>query len=135
VKYAKSNGTDARGANADLIKYLKHKPDAEAFDTVGNWLWNNLDYKNSEAYYSKAIELKPNFAEAYCHRGNIEQFKSIYGSTRLNEALADYDKAIELKPDLAEAYFGRSSVKQKLGDVVGSQADQEIFTSLKSKTK
>jgi len=142
VKYAKGGASGALAdqnvldaAMADLKNYLKYKPDAEAYDIVGNWMWNNGYSVNSESYYNKAIELKPDFAEAYSHRGDIEQFKSIYGATRLDKALTDYNKAIELKPDLADAYLGRSSVKQKLDDLDGSKADRETFMSIQSKSK
>ena len=53
-------------------------------------------------YYSKAIELKPDYAEAYNNRGNIFAEKKQY-----DKALEDYSKAIELKPDYAKAFCNR----------------------------
>ena len=51
-------------------------------------------------HYGKAIELNPNFAEAYNNRGNAYSDKD-----ELNRAIQDFDKAIDLKPDIAEAYY------------------------------
>ena len=49
--------------------------------------------------YSKAIELKPDYAYAYINRGNL------YLKTGKTEAaLKDYNKAIELKPDYVVCY-------------------------------
>ena len=47
----------------------------------------------------KAIQLKPDFAEAHSNKGvALEKLE------QLNEALKSYDKAIQLKPDYAMAY-------------------------------
>ena len=53
-------------------------------------------------HYGKAIELNPNFAEAYNNRGNAYSDKD-----ELNRAIQDFDKAIDLNPDLVEAYYNR----------------------------
>ncbi len=132
VKEAKGYHNEALD---DLRVFLKIQPDAQAYNTVGVWMWTHCFYEKSEEYYTKAIELKPDFAEAYNNRGAIKSFKSIYGSTRLDEAIEDYDKAIEISPDFAQAYLGRSSVKRRKGDMDGWQADYNIFKSIQSKIK
>ncbi len=76
--------------------------------------------------YSKAIELKPSFAEAYINRGGAK-----YRKEDLDGALADYSRAIELKPDDAEAYYGRGSVKYRKGDLDGALADYSRAIELK----
>jgi tetratricopeptide (TPR) repeat protein len=78
--------------------------------------------------YSKAIELKPDFAEAHCVRGVVEQTKG-----DLKGALADYNKAIELKPDLVEAYNNRGYAKQIKGDLDGAEADYDKVIELNPK--
>ena len=60
------------------------------------------DYDNAIANYTKAIEQKPNYAEAYFKRGRAYWMKNDYDS-----AITDYTKAIEQKPDYAEAYSDR----------------------------
>jgi len=52
--------------------------------------------------FTKAIELNPKYAEAYCYRGMA------YGIfEEHHQAIMDYDKAIELNPKYAEAYYNR----------------------------
>lgn len=50
-------------------------------------------------YWTKEIELDPNFEEAYYKRGNVYYNKGLY-----DEAIRDYNKAIELNPEYVEAY-------------------------------
>ena len=44
--------------------------------------------------YSKAIRLKPDYANAYVARGNAYSSKD-----EVDRAIADYTKALELKPN------------------------------------
>jgi tetratricopeptide (TPR) repeat protein len=60
------------------------------------------DWDGAIAEYNKAIELKPDFAEAYFSRGYAKKEKGDLGG-----AIVDYTKAIELKPDFARAYNNR----------------------------
>ena len=50
------------------------------------------------AVYSRAISLKPDYAEAYNNMGN-----ALREQGNLEEALKAYNKAIDLKPDYVEA--------------------------------
>ena len=54
----------------------------------------------------KAIELKPDFANAHNNLGNI-----LKNLGKLEEAEFSYCKAIELKPDLTKTYFSLSTLK------------------------
>ncbi|HQZ70717.1 MAG: tetratricopeptide repeat protein [Anaerolineae bacterium] len=60
---------------------------------------------------SEAIELRPDYAEAYANRGRIYVDRESY-----QEAIADFDKAIELSPELTQAYGNRGLAYQNLGD-------------------
>ena len=51
------------------------------------------------ACYRRALELKPDFAEAHNNLGNALQDQG-----KLDEAVACYRRALELKPDFAEAH-------------------------------
>lgn len=64
-----------------------------------------LDHALGVADLTKAIELKPDYAEAYYQRGLIHDLDSKYAV-----ALKDYSKAIELNPRYLEAYMGRAVV-------------------------
>lgn len=52
--------------------------------------------------YTKAIELNPEYAEAYYHRGQAYQENP-------DQAISDLSRAIELKPDYWEAYYRRGA--------------------------
>jgi tetratricopeptide (TPR) repeat protein len=66
-------------------------------------------YKEIE-YFSKAIELKPNYKAAFFNRAIA---KSDLG--KYNEAITDYNQTIRLKPDDEQAFLNRGEVKRKLG--------------------
>ena len=68
--------------------------------------------------YDQAIDLKPDYAEAYCNRGSVKCNLSQYDA-----AIADFDWAIDLKPDYAEAYYNRGSAKGNLGDYEAAIVD------------
>ncbi len=61
--------------------------------------------------YSKAIELKPDYADAYHDRGVTYGRKGEY-----DRALENFSKAIELKPDDADAYHNRGVAYNKKGE-------------------
>jgi tetratricopeptide (TPR) repeat protein len=78
------------------------------------------------ADYSKAIELKPDWAAAYYYnRGIAENAKG-----DLDGAIADYSKAIALKPDDADAYSNRGVAKRAKGDLDGANADYSKASEL-----
>ena len=52
--------------------------------------------------YNKALELNPNYADAYFNRGVAYGEKGDY-----DRAIADYTKVAELKPDFVEVYQSR----------------------------
>jgi tetratricopeptide (TPR) repeat protein len=60
------------------------------------------DYHGAIVDFTKAIELKPGYAKAFCSRGvakyNLKDFPG---------AIADYTQAIKLKPDYVDAYGSR----------------------------
>ena len=85
------------------------------------------DLDGAIADFSKAIELKPTDAIAYCNRGIAKEKKG-----DLDGAIADYSKAIELHPKYAAAYLHRSVAKKKKGDQVGADADYVEAAKLQS---
>ena len=76
--------------------------------------WNNA----AITHYDAAIELNPEYAEAYNNRGIAYSDR---GDLELE--FADYNKAIELKSDLAEAYNNRGVAYYKKGEFAAAIAD------------
>ena len=68
----------------------------------GNLLMMIKQIYSAIEHYSHAIELDPNYAEAYTNRGLAYQSKDEY-----DRAIRDHNKAINLNPNYAEAYFNR----------------------------
>jgi lipoprotein NlpI len=58
----------------------------------------------------KAIELKPDYAEAYCAKGGVLGLQGKY-----DDAIQALDQAIRLKPDLSEAYNNEGVVLVRQG--------------------
>jgi tetratricopeptide (TPR) repeat protein len=57
------------------------------------------------AEFTKAIELLPDHAIAYAHRGRSYHKKGNY-----DQAVADFTKAIQLNPNFADAYCARGDI-------------------------
>ncbi len=83
------------------------------------------NYEVALGYYTKAITLNPNFAEAFYKRGNVKYVLENYDG-----ALADYNEAIKLNPKLAEAYHNRGLIKYNKGDVTNGRIDFTIAAQL-----
>jgi tetratricopeptide (TPR) repeat protein len=113
---------EARDAYSRAIKL---KPHPFAYNNRGNARDDLGDKQGAIADYSKAIELKPDLAEAYSNRGNA---RSALGDKQ--GAIADYSKAIELKPDLAGAYNNRGLARSDLGDKQGAIEDAQKAAKL-----
>ena len=59
-------------------------------------------YKDAISNYDKAIQINPQFADAYSSRGNAYAKQDQY-----TLAIADYNYAIQINPKYANAYFNR----------------------------
>ena len=70
-----------------------------------------LDNDKAIANYTKAIEIYPEFANAYYNRGMAWYDKGDY-----DKAIADYTKALEIDRKLANAYNNRGLAWRKKGD-------------------
>jgi tetratricopeptide (TPR) repeat protein len=67
-------------------------------------------YAKAIASYDKALEIKPDYHEAWNNRGI-----ALRKLGRLEEAIASYDKALEIKPDKDEAWYNRGYALDDLG--------------------
>lgn len=95
----------------------------ECFD-FGNSSEDKLSAYN---YYSQAIALNPQYAEAYYARGSIK--KDVLDDFK--GALLDLDKAIAINPKYTIAYFSRGLLKNyNLSDYKGAKTDLDTYISL-----
>jgi tetratricopeptide (TPR) repeat protein len=85
-----------------------------------------IDREKGNADLSKAIELKPDYADAYYERG----LNNDLGDSRA-AALRDYNKAIELNPRLLDAYRTRAVIYLLEGKGALAIADYTKIVDLK----
>jgi tetratricopeptide (TPR) repeat protein len=67
-------------------------------------------YEEAITSYDKALEIKPDYHEAWNNRGI-----ALRKLGRYEEAIASYDKALEIKPDFHQAWYNRGYALRKLG--------------------
>ena len=91
---------------------------AEDLLIQGNEKHKKGDYQGAVAAYTQAIELNPNYAEAYYNRG--------FTRAKLGDkqgALADYNEALRINPNYAKAYYNRGAIGNSLGEKAGAIQD------------
>ena len=64
-------------------------------------------YEEAIKDYDKAIELDPDYSDAYNNRGLAKYYLDKYG-----EAIKDFNKVIELTPNYTNAYYDRGNAKK-----------------------
>ena len=82
-------------------------------------------YDEAITHYTKAIELKPDLAEAYNNRGNAYADQGDFDS-----AISDYNIVIQLNPNYAEAYSNRGAAYYKKGDFDSAISDYNAAIQL-----
>jgi tetratricopeptide (TPR) repeat protein len=91
---------------------------ADDFLIQGRDKYEKGDYQGAIQAFNQAIQLNPNYEDAYLSRG----------ATRRNlgdnqGASADYDQALRIAPNFAEVYVNRGVTRSELGDKQGAIAD------------
>jgi tetratricopeptide (TPR) repeat protein len=77
-------------------------------------------------FYSEAIRLKRDYAEAFNNRGIAR-----YDKGDVEGALKDYNEALRLKPDFAFAFNNRGLARRAKGDMEGALKDYNEALRLK----
>lgn len=72
-----------------------------------------IDFDDAIQNFSKAIQIKPKYSDAYWGRGMARKMKFNY-----KEASEDLEKAIQLDPNNDEAYISLAQVKYHLTDYI-----------------
>ncbi len=84
---------------------------AQAWNNKGIIAEKEGKIADAERFYTRAIQLNPQYADPYTNRGNI------YAAQGKSEAaLNDFNQAIRLKPNHADALFNRANEFIKIGD-------------------
>ncbi|MEM9540714.1 MAG: tetratricopeptide repeat protein [Cyanobacteria bacterium P01_E01_bin.42] len=84
--------------------------DAEAAFTQGVQLYEAGDFESAIAAWDKAIEIKPDYHQAWGNRG-----LGLKNLGRYEEAIASYDRALALKADFHKAWYNRGLALDELG--------------------
>jgi tetratricopeptide (TPR) repeat protein len=98
---------------------------SDYYKSAGSYVNSKL-YEKAILDFTKAIELKPDYADAYAERGLYK--------TELNDnkgAILDFTKAIELKPNNPYTYSFRGRCKLRLKDYKGALPDYTKAIDLK----
>jgi tetratricopeptide (TPR) repeat protein len=111
-------------------KAVKSTVDASAVYNHGVALMHEKQYAEALADFEKAVQAKPDFAEAH---NNLAYCLRRQGPSRYNEALSHYDKAIKLKPNLAEAYEYRGVLLVKMNRKKDAEKDLDKLKQLDPK--
>ena len=110
----------------DLHGFIKHQDrhgDAYTYFYRGMARQNRADkatspdnkqdeYRSAIDHYTKAMELNPEYAEAYYSRGS-----TYLKINEIPEAIQDFSKTIELNPEYAEAYYSRGKAYDTKGEI------------------
>jgi tetratricopeptide (TPR) repeat protein len=97
--------------------------------TAQQWFERGLaaaDLDEKLRFYSEAIRLKPDYADAFNNRGVMRRVKG-----DLEGELQDYNEAIRLKPDHADAFNNRGVMRRVKGDLEGALQDYNEAIRLK----
>jgi tetratricopeptide (TPR) repeat protein len=91
---------------------------AEVYNNLAHTYGLAGQLEQALSYYTKATELNPKCAEAFCNRGNAQR---VLGQNQ--QAIADFDKAIELNPQYAAAFNARGAAKLAMAQSEQALAD------------
>jgi len=106
-RYRKANFTSAITFFTSIKDY---ENDSLILHYIGNcYYWNN-NLNKSLQYSDKAIEIKPQYGDAWNNKG-----VALADLGRNKEAIAAYDKAIEIDPQSASAWYNKGNALADLG--------------------
>jgi len=157
VCYIRTQGDCPKEEYKKILQLAPQSPEGyylRALDIVHEYSQENNQEK-ALSYANKAIELNPNFANAYALRAICKIEMDDYTSALADNdkvielisddyyyyylraktkfelkdyagAIEDYTKALNINPNHIESYQGRGKSKKKIGDNLGSKQDFKI---------
>ena len=122
--YQSGQMTKTEAACRDLLQ--KYPQSLIIMNVLGGALVGQGKLKESIHEFDKAIQLKPDFSEAYNNRGIVLERLG-----QLDGAVESYGKAIQLKPDHPDAYNNRGNALKDLGQTIDAMQDYNKAIQLK----
>lgn len=108
-----------------LFIHYSFAQSAKELTQKGRDLYEKREFMEALLNLNKAIEIDPNFSNAYYLRGNIkDNFDDRHG------AMKDYNAALEKNAKFSDAFFARGNVKMKLQDYYGAISDYSSAIAL-----
>ena len=99
---------------------------AGAWYSVGYLRVQQAEYKKAISDFSKSLELKPDYVEAYYGRGD-----AWIKIGKLKEAIDDFGKVLEIDPDYVKAYYSRGFANLSLSKYKEANIDFKKALELK----
>jgi tetratricopeptide (TPR) repeat protein len=88
-----------------------------------SWV-KELTERQKIAYFDQAIQLNPNYGDAYYFRAVAKhQAQQVASTPDYTGAISDFDQAIRLKPDFSMAYYSRGVSLAATGELEKAIAD------------
>ena len=100
--------------------YLEYNTQAVVLAQKGN-------LEEAANCFQKILELKPDFADAYCNLGNV-----LFVQRKYDQATACYEQALRINPDQAEAHLNLGNVLRLQGKLEEAVAHCRQALQLKS---
>jgi tetratricopeptide (TPR) repeat protein len=100
----------------------------DAHRHLGNSYGSLREYRMAVADYDRAIEARPDHAQAHYNRG-VLYWRELRDQER---AVRDLSQALDLAPEMARAYFDRGMAHKLLGQWESARHDFETYRSLGS---
>lgn len=108
--------------------YIFGQNDTLNFDS-GVEDFQKKEYQEAINDYTKAIEINPDYADAYFYRGCAKHKLKNYRG-----ALADFSRAIQINPNYVDAYYYRGIVKDDLARYEASKGKKKQLQSIDDAT-
>lgn len=92
-------------------QYVSSFKSAQLYFNKGKALQNRCQWRSAIPEYTKALQLNPEFVDAYLSRGLCYEVEGM-----LNKAIRDYTRAIKLDPKSSEAYESRAQYHSQINN-------------------
>lgn len=122
-----SSALEMQESLAEAAKEIKNAVD---YFNAGCECFRERRYYDAIGNFDKAVELDPNYAEAYYKRGEAN-FENNFQRLGADKAVEDLNRAATLRPDLAGAFFVRAKVYRALNKIDLAIADLDQAITLK----